>query len=148
MKSPKNLLTFSIFLITIIILNVITFSFSDESSRLTVINRTGAYLHIYIEGTLYPYVAPDRNLTHVASAREKFYVEAFYSPGQNKSSVIIDSTITLPYTPAESYTYGDHCSCEDPNSSTSCSETEGVVNNPAQGGSAIWEITPSDFLSN
>jgi hypothetical protein len=93
-------------------------------------------------------VAPDRNLTHVASAREKFYVEAFYSPGQNKSSVIIDSTITLPYTPAESYTYGDHCSCEDPNSSTSCSETEGVVNNPAQGGSAIWEITPSDFLSN
>jgi hypothetical protein len=144
-KTAKNLLVTGSVVAALILLNIVTTSLGDESSRLTVINRTGAYLHVYIEGVMYAYVAPERSVTHSASARETFYVEAFYSPGQNISYEVIDSTFTLPYTPASTYTTGDNCSCEDPNSSVSCSEDEGVVTNPAQGGSASWEITPDLF---
>lgn len=145
MKSAANLLAICGFLAALILLNITTTTLGDESSRLTVVNKTGAYLHIYIEGIAYPYVAPDRSVTHAATARETFYVEAFYSPGQNISDNIIDSTFTLPYTPATTYRTGDSCSCEDPNSSASCSEDEGVVTNPAQGGSASWQITRDLF---
>jgi hypothetical protein len=145
MKSRRNLLAFGVFLTAAIILNITTTSLGDESSRLTVLNKTGAYLHVYVEGTVYPYVAPDRSVTHTASARETFYVEVFYSPGQGRTRTIVDSTFTLPYTPATSYTTGDNCSCEDPNSSVSCTDDEGVVNNPAQGGAAHWEITEDLF---
>jgi hypothetical protein len=145
MRSTKNVLVFCLFLVTSIVLNITTTSLGDESSRLTVLNKTGDYLHIYIEGTTYPYVAPGRSVTHSASAQETFYVEAFYSPGQGQTSAFIESTFTLPYTPAISYTTGDNCSCEDPNSSVSCTDDEGVVNNPAQGGSDHWEITEDLF---
>ncbi len=145
MKSTKNLLAFCMFLVTLILLNITTTSLGDESSRLTVSNKTGAYLHVFIEGAAYPYVAPDRSVTHSASARETFHVEAFYSPGQDRTGNIIDSTFTLPYTPSSSYATGDNCSCEDPNSSVSCSEDAGVVTNPAQGGSDSWQITEDLF---
>jgi len=145
MKSAKTLLVFCVFLVTVIVLNVVTTTLGDGSSRLTVTNETAAYLHVYIEGAAYPYVAPDRSVTHSASARETFFVEAFYSPGQGKTGDIIDSTFTLPYTPARSYTTGDECSCEDPNSSFYCSDDDGVVTNPAEGGSASWQITEDLF---
>ena len=145
MKTAKNSLVTVLLVVALILLNIVTTSLGDESSRLTVVNRTGAYLHVYIEGVVYAYVAPDRSVTHSASARETFHVEAFYSPGQNISDEIIDSTFSLPYTPSKTYATGDNCSCEDPNSSVSCSEDEGVVTNPAQGGSASWEITPDLF---
>lgn len=148
MKSKRNLLAFCMFLVTAIVLNITTTSLGDDSSRITVLNKTGDYIHVYIEGSVYPYIAPDRSVTHSASARETFYVEAFYSPGQGQTSTIIDSTFTLPYTPATSYTTGDNCSCEDPNSSVSCTDDEGVVNNPAQGGAAHWEITEDLFDDN
>lgn len=149
MKSSRNWLVFIAFLVTAVVLNITTTSFGDSASRLTIINKTGVYLHVYIEGTVYPYVAPDRSVTHSASARETFYVEAFYSPGQGKTSAIVDSMFALPYTPASTYsTGGGECSCEDPNSSWSCSDDEGVVNNPAQGGSAHWEITADMFEEN
>ena len=146
MKSKKNLLVFCTLVVTAIALNVTTTTLGDGNSRLTVFNKTGAYLHVYIEGATYAYVAPNRSITHSASARETFFAEVFYSPGQGKSGGIIDSTFTLPYTPSQSYTAGgDECSCEDPNSSLYCSEDEDVVTNPAQGGSASWEITEDLF---
>ena len=145
MKSPKNLLLLGLFFVAAVILNITTTSFGQSSSRMTILNKTGSYLHVYIEGTVYPYVAPERSVTHSASARETFYIEVFYSPGQGQTSTMIDTTFTLPYTPATTYTTGDNCSCEDPNSSWSCSEDEGVVTNPAQGGSAHWEVTPDLF---
>jgi hypothetical protein len=148
LRSTKNILTAGLVVAGLILLNIVTTSLGDESSRLTIVNKTGAYIHIYIEGTTYPYVAPDRSVTHSASARETFYVETFYSPGQNISANIVDSTFTLPYTPAQTYTTGDNCSCEDPNSSVSCTDDEGVVTNPAQGGSANWEITRDLFDEN
>jgi hypothetical protein len=144
MKSRRNLLAPGVFLAAVVVLNITT-TFGDESSRLTVLNKTGAYIHLYIEGAVYPYVAPDRSVTHTASARETFYVEVFYSPGQGASRAIVDSTFTLPYAPPTTYTTGYDCSCEDPNSSVSCSEDEGVYNSPAQGGSAHWEVTPDLF---
>ena len=145
MKSKRNMLVFCMFLVTVINLNITTTSLGDESSRLTVINKTGAYLHVFIEGAAYPYVAPDRSVTHSASARETFFVEVFYSPGQSGTAAIIDSTFTLAYTPSSTYTTADNCSCEDPNSSISCSEDEGLVTKPAQGSSASWEITADLF---
>jgi hypothetical protein len=148
MKPACRLLVPALFLVAVIVLNVTTVSIGDETSRLTVINKTGAYLHVFIEGTAYPYVAPNRSVTHSASARETFYAEAFYSPGQNRPFDTVDSTFTLPYTPAATYATGDECSCEDPNSSVSCSEDEGVVTSPAQGGSDTWEITGDLFEVN
>jgi hypothetical protein len=135
------------FLVALVVLNVITTTLGDASSRLTVANKTGAYLHVYIEGTAYPYIAPDRSVTHSASPRETFFVEVFYSPGQGKTSDMIDSTFTLPYTPEATYATGDACCCEDPNSSLYCSQDQGVVTNPAQGGSASWQVTEDLFES-
>lgn len=148
MKRKRDLLIPCSFLFAVVALNVTTVSLGDESSRLTVVNKTGAYIHLYIEGAAYPYVAPDRRVTHSATLRETFSVEAFYSPGQGTTDAIIDSTFTIPFTPAASYVTGDHCSCEDPYSSVSCSDDAGVVTNPAQGGSATWEITAADFVAN
>lgn len=133
------------FLLAAFVLNVTTTSLGDEFSRLTVVNKTGAYLHIYIENAAHPYVAPDRRIVHTVSIRETVFVEAFYSPGQGRTAAIIDTTFTIPFTPGSAYVTGDHCSCEDPNSSVSCSDDAGVVTNPAQGGSAFWEITQDDF---
>ena len=148
MKSARNVLLVCVFVVSVVVLNVITTTLGDGSSRLTVVNKTGAYLHAYIEGCLYPYVAPDRSVTHSASARETFFVEVFYSPGQGRGSDIIDSTFTLPYTPGRSYTTGgDKCSCQDPNTRLSCTEDENVVTEPAEGGSATWEVTEDLFES-
>jgi hypothetical protein len=129
-----------------VVLNVITTTLGDGASRLTVMNKTGAYLHVSIEGSIYPYLAPDHSVTHSASARETFFVEVFYSPGQGRTTKIIDSTFTLPYTPGRSYTTGgDKCSCQDPSTNLSCTEDENVVTEPAEGGSASWEVTEGLF---
>jgi hypothetical protein len=145
MRSIRNLVILCVLLTTAVVLNVITTTLGDGTSNLTVFNKTAAYLHVFIEGAAYPYVAPGHSVTHSTSARETFYVEAFYSPGQGKTGDIIDSTFTLPYSPPVTYSTGDECSCQDPNSSYYCSDDEGAVTTPAQGGSASWEITEDLF---
>lgn len=147
MKSARHLLVLCGFLVTVIALNIATTSLGEDSSRLTIVNRTGAYLHVVVEGALYAYVAPGRILTHSTSPRQRFYVEAFYSPAQGRTAAVIDSTFTLPYSPGSTYLIGDNCTCEDPNSSAACTNDQGVVQNPAQGGSATWEITEDLFTS-
>lgn len=147
MKAKKKVLTFFVVLALYLILNSITTTVVAEKSSLTVINKTGHFLHVFIDGEIYPYVNPYYSLTHVTSARELVHTRVFYSPGQGKTSRVIDSTFTLPYTPPQQYTTNDgyDCSCSDPNYSHSCSSPTETVDVPAQGGNVIWEVTEDDF---
>lgn len=148
MKIKSKFLKIILVVIIFFILNVITVILGDDQSRLTVMNKTDFYLHISIDGNIYPYVAPNHSVTYSTNAKPTIFCEIFYSPGQGKLFTILDSTFTLPYTPPSTTTYGDDysCQCSDPNSDYSCSESNrDVVNVPAQGGNATWEISDSDF---
>ena len=135
-----------IILVFLLLFNLFTLSLGDNQSRLNVVNKTPHRLHIVIEGTVHPYIAPNVTITHTTDPQATMYVEVFYSPAQNLTSTIIDSFISLPYSPPSSSTYGDSYSCECQDESHSCSESnEGVVNVPAQGGSVTWEITDDLF---
>lgn len=145
MRATKNIFEISFLLVILLILNFVTVSLSDEKTRLTIGNKTESYLHMSIDGSLFTYVAPNQYVDYETEPKPELFVQVFYSPGQGKTSAIIDSTFVLPYTPASTTAYGDECSCQDPNTEQSCSYTDKVVENPPQGGSARWEITDDDF---
>ena len=146
MHIKSKLFNFLIVAVLLLLLNVITVLMGDDQSRLTVINKTEYYIHIVIDGNVFPYVGPNVSITQTSSPTSTMRAEVFYSPGQGKTSQIIDSTFSLPYTPASTRTYGDSYSCDCQDETFSCSESSsGVVNVPAQGGSAQWEITNDTF---
>lgn len=147
MNKNKDIFKVSVFLGILLLLNIVKVSLSDEKSRLTILNKTDSYLHIAIEGNLYPYTPSGQDVTHETEPKSELYVQVFYSPGQGKTNTVIDSTFEISYTPGSTQTYGDYCSCEDPNSSSACSEA-GEVTVPPQGGSARWEVTDEDFNNN
>jgi len=129
----------------LLLLNIVNVVLSDDRSRLTIVNKTSSYLHILIDEKLYPYVPPNKNVNYQTEPKPEFYVQIFYSPGQRKTTLTIDSLFVVSYTPGSTTAYGDECSCEDYNSDYSCSRTDRVVENPPEGGSARWEVTDADF---
>jgi hypothetical protein len=137
-----------IFIIMVFLLffNLFTVSFGDNKSRLNVVNRTRYYLHIVVEGTVYPYVARNVTITHTTDPQESMYYEVFYSPGQNLSTEVIGNYVDIPYSPSSTTTSGDSYSCDCQDDNFSCSESnKSVVNVPAQGGSVTLEITEDLF---
>lgn len=147
MNAKKNVTGIFFFLITLFVLNVVNISLSQEKSSLTIGNKTESYLHISIDGNLYTYVAPSQYVNYETEPKPELFVQVSYSPGQGKTSSIIDSTFTIPFTPGSVTAYGDECSCQDPHSESSCSYTDRVVENPPQGGNARWDITDDYFLT-
>jgi hypothetical protein len=133
---------FSLFALFLILLNIITILLGDSKSRLTVINRTNHYIHIKVQNTIYPYVAPDWDITHESKIVATMRVKIFYSPGQGMENSVIDTIIGLPYTPAYTSVSSQGCDCQDDQyDCEKITETE----HEAEGGSSILEVTQADF---
>lgn len=129
----RHPLQFYLLIAFIFFISPLSISFGDSEARITVKNKTDHFLHIYIDGAPYLYVAPKRSITKEA-ATTTFDVTAFYAPGQGVSGTI-DRYFPVPdYNPASS-TSG--CRDEGPNSGCECSQTT----TPAEYGSVTWEIT-------
>jgi hypothetical protein len=109
----------------------ITFS-GEDSSSLTVINRTPLFLHVIIDGKPYLYISPERGVTHESDAKPAFSVTVFYSPGQATTGRI-NRVIQVPYSSGDwGCTYGSRgCDC--------------TTTGP-EAGSAIWEINIDTML--
>jgi hypothetical protein len=119
-----------IIVLTILLtINIITVTFGSDKSKITVFNRTDYYLHFFIDGTQYLFIAPERSVTHETDAKPTIIVTAFYAPGQGVKGSITD-TVSVPYRSAVT-----GCSCEEGNIVGECSYT------PPAGGSANHEIT-------
>ena len=115
-------------LIFLLFINVVTIMLGDDESKLTVVNSTAFYLHLFVDGTEYLYVAPTQSITHATDPKPDMIVTALYAPGQGLKGSITD-TVDVPYQSAFS-----GCSCEEGQSD--CSYT------PPAGGSTRWEVTP------
>lgn len=124
---PLRVLLTSMFLL---LFNIITVSFSDEETRLTVVNKTSYYLHVIIDGISFLYVEPERSVTKSSEPKPSMEVVAFYSPGQGISGSIAEN-INVPYNDAD---YGCNCTTE--------SGYEGCSYSPPTGGSTRFEVTP------
>jgi hypothetical protein len=126
----------------LIVLNVITVLLGETISRLTVVNKTPYFLHITIGDAIYPYIAPEGNVFFETTATPTLKVHIVFSPGQGMGDKIIDTTITIPYTPPVTTTEGNVCNCEDDD--FHCS-TINQNTAPAQGGSKVLEIKLTNF---
>ena len=133
MSLKVTFLKFLMVLIFLLLLNIVVISVGDDAkSNLTVVNKTEHYLHVVVDGAPYLYVSPDKSIRHTTKAKPTMFVEVFYSPGQGMSGSARD-TIDVYYRSAST-----DCVCND-NQSDEC------VYNPAEGGSARWEVTPQDL---
>jgi hypothetical protein len=116
-------------LLIMVLMFPLKLSIGNSNSKLTVMNKTEQYLHIFIEGAPYLYISPNRSVTAESGGFVTFTVTAFYSPGQNiKGSITRDITVE-PLSPGSAgcdYDRGEGCDC---------------TTTPAVGGSEIWEIT-------
>jgi len=126
----------------LIVLNVITVLLGETISRLTVVNKTSNFLHITIGDQIYPYVAPEGYAVFETRATPSLKVHVVFSPGQAMGDKMIDTTVTIPYTPPATTTEGYACNCRDDD--FDCS-TVNQSTTPGQGGSKVWEIKPTDF---
>ena len=96
-----------VLLLTLLLINVVAVSIGSEESSLTVANHTQHYLHIFIDGDPFLYVAPERSVTYVSAPKPDILVTAIYSPGQGIHGSLSD-TVTVPYRGAT-----EACSCEE-----------------------------------
>ena len=108
-------------------------SIGSEESSLTVANHTQHYLHIFIEGEAFPYVAPEHSVSHLSEPKPSVLVTVLYAPGQGISGSAVD-TVEVPYRGAT-----EACSCEGDDQWGDC------VYTPASGGSTRLEIWPEDL---
>ena len=111
----------------IIMLLSMTISFSGEdTSHLTVINRTPLFLHVIIDGKPFLYISPERGVTHESEAKPSFSVTVFYSPGQSITGRI-NRVVQVPYSSGDwGCVYGSRgCDC---------------TSTGPEAGSVIWEI--------
>lgn len=124
-----------LFCLCLLLINIATVLLGDEESRLTVVNKTEHYLHIFIDEQPYLYIAPDRSVTHSAGAKASMSVSVVYAPGQGIDGSRTE-TVTLPYRSASEY-----CDCSDEDAFGDCVVT------PSSGGSSRWEVTPADLTT-
>jgi len=127
-------LQFYLLIAFIFFISPLSISFGDTEARVTVVNKTDKYLHVFIDGAPHLYVAPGRSASKEA-AKTDFSVSAFYAPGQGITASV-DTTITITdYTPSSTTT-----GCDDndnDNSGCDCNQTT----TPADYGSETYEIT-------
>jgi hypothetical protein len=129
-------LKYYLLLAFIFFMSPLSISFGDSQATFSVLNKTGYFLHVYINGEPYLYLAPMRRAT-LQSATITFDVTAFYAPGQGVSGVI-DRIFDAPYTAPSTHSSG----CKDDsdnNSNLGCECSKSTT--PADYGSVIWEVT-------
>ena len=74
-------LQFYLLLGFIFFLSPLSISFGDNKAKMTVKNKTAHFLHVYVDGAPYLYLAPNRSITREAAVTT-FEVTAFYAPGR------------------------------------------------------------------
>jgi hypothetical protein len=132
--AARNAILLALLLVTLLLVNVATVAVGEDDSQLTVANLTGHFVHIFIEGQDFLYVAPDRSVTYAASARPDMLVEVVYSPGQGVRGSLVD-TVPVPYRGSTTA-----CSCQDDDSYGEC------IYEPPSGGSARFEVFADDMI--
>lgn len=129
---------FFLLLVMLLLLNIVSVLLGDSKSSLTVINKTTHYLHIRVQGKMYPYVAPNWSVTHETGIVSSMDVRVIYSPGEGLEEAVFDTTIAIPYTPSQTSGTSSGCDCAD---DTYDCKTVNTSTTPAQGGSAAFEVT-------
>jgi hypothetical protein len=124
----------------ILFMSPLTISYGDSQASLQVTNKTGYFLHVYINGEPHLYLAPKHSATGSATSTT-LNVTVFYAPGQGVSG-IIDRTFEAPYTPATTSSSG----CSDSDNGTSCECSKSTT--PAQYGKVMWTVTADTMLVN
>jgi hypothetical protein len=112
-------------------------SYGDSQGRVTVLNKTDHFLHVYIDGEPHLYVEP-RHRVSKEGAKTTFDVTVFYAPGQGVSGVI-DTILEVSYSPPPTTGSGCWDKSGDRNAGCQCSETTG----PADYGASKLEVADS-----
>ena len=133
-SAVRNSLHLTLLLLLLLLVNIVTVADGADESRLTVANLTEHYVHIFIEGETYLYVAPQRSVAYTTSAKPTMLVEIVYAPGQGVRGSAVD-TVAVPYRSSQS-----GCSCEEGDSWGDC------IYEPPSGGTARIEVRPEDML--
>ena len=108
----------------------------------TAVNKTGKFLHMFINGDPVLYLAPQHSAS-ATSGGTTFDVKVFYAPGQGDSGVVVSRTFKVAYYPPPTNSAGCHSSSEEHGDyGCDCSTTTG----PASYGSEAWEITADTML--
>jgi hypothetical protein len=121
-------------LFLLLLINIVTVTLSDEKSKLTAVNSTEYYLHFFIDGIEYLYVAPGKSITHATDPKPDIIVTAFYAPGQGIIGSVTD-TVDVPYQSASS-----GCTCDEQGQAD-------CFYNPPTGGATTWEVTSSMIIA-
>jgi hypothetical protein len=138
----SNLTKICAAILALVLLNGITVLLGDTTSHLTVVNKTPYFLHITLNGTITPYVAPEGSAVMETMATPSIDVYVVFSPGQGMGNKSIDTTMSMPYSPPATTTSGYSCDCADDEYDCSTVKSKST---PAQGDSKVWEIKVTDF---
>ena len=115
----------------------LTITFGEDEAKMTVVNKTGHFLHVIMNGDAFLYVAPERSVTYAAESGSDLHmlVDVFYSPGQEVSEETQRSFVVRPAQRASS-------GCDwDSDGGWDCSSS------PAIGGLMVWEVTHDTLLT-
>ena len=128
---PKILL----FLLFLLLLNIVTVTLGDEPSRITIVNKTEYFLHVFVDATEYLYLESGQSLFHETEPKSQVNVKAFYAPGQGITGSL-DVYVEIPYQGSTT-----ECSCQEGQLFGDCTTT------PVMGGATTFEINPEDLVS-
>jgi hypothetical protein len=132
MKNKNYLPKILLLVLTLFFINMLTVLVGDNVSSVTVVNMTDYRIDVLTEGKMYQAVEPTYAIVHTTDPKASLEVTAQYTPGQAISGSVT-RTIDLPYSSRD-----ETCECDD-NGTPEC------VTYPEEGGSAKWEVRPSDF---
>ena len=133
MSTRLNLRVLIVLLAVLPLVNALTVALGAEKASVTVVNRTGRFIHVFVDGEQFLYVPSDRSIIHTGEPKSTVLVEAFYSPGQDVAGSLTD-TVSVPYRAAR-----EACTCAEGQTWGDCIYT------PPAGGSARLEIFPEDM---
>ncbi len=133
MSLKVNFPKFLMLLFFLLLFNIAVISLGDNAqSRVTVVNRTTHYLHVFVDDEPYLYLSPNKSITHTADAKPTMLVNVIYSPGQGVTGSAT-KTINLYYESASS-----DCVCDEEGH-------DECVYSPQVGGSEKWEVKAEDL---
>jgi hypothetical protein len=107
-------------------------SAGGDVGRLTVINDTGYFIHVIVDGEPFLYVSPGAGAIFEKEGYSTVVAKAFYSPGQDISGEAVRSFSIAPYEP-----YSTGCDW----SNLECTST------PESGGPLSWTVTPDTLAA-
>lgn len=126
----------------IFFISPLSIGIGSSEPTFTAVNKTGKFLHMFINSDPVLYVAPKQSASATSSSTT-FDVKVFYAPGQGDSGMVVSRTFEVAYYPPPTNSAGCHSSSEEGGDyGCDCSTTTG----PASYGSEVWEITPDTML--